>query len=107
MKFGILISTLIVPALGGCDKVSSNFNIEDPHGTVRSAELRLCRSHTELNNSNRKFNVTKMIDCEGEGYIFVHLSDGRQISCHIGYVTFDIEQNFDFVVDGTQCLPKD
>jgi hypothetical protein len=107
MKTWAIGLSLILSALGGCDRVDNSFTVEDPQGSVVSAELQLCRTRTELTRDSHEFRAKKPIDCEGEGDVLVHLSSGRTTSCPIEYVTPGAEQRFEFVVEDAKCVPKE
>jgi hypothetical protein len=79
------------------------FVVSDPDGTAKSAELRLCGSQVALRPSDRQFSASKFIHCEGAGEILVRLSDGRETSCPIGYVTSGLGGTFEHVIDNAQC----
>lgn len=105
MRRAILLLSLL-PLVEGCDRVDNTFKVTDPGGAVAAAELRLCGSQVKLTQSNHQFGGATAVTCEGEGEILVHLSDGRETSCHIGYVTPGAKQNFEFIVEGAQCLTR-
>ncbi|MGE0405500.1 MAG: hypothetical protein AB7O65_04300 [Candidatus Korobacteraceae bacterium] len=90
-------------SLSACNRVGNEFVIHDPEGVISSAELDLCGKRLQLTKSEGEIRGEMHITCEGGGSISVHLSDGRETTCHIGYVTPGAEQVFEFVVEGGQC----
>ncbi len=106
MKCGAPLLLLLLSMSVGCSRVDNTFAIGDPGGNVTSAELRLCGSQIQLSRSDHQLSGKKRVTCEGEGEILVRLSDGRETSCHIGYVTPGAEQNFAFIVENAQCRAK-
>ena len=89
-----------------CDRVSNTFVIYDPDNVVVTAQVRLCGSTIKLNQDEGVYLGRMVISCEGEGNILLDLSGNRKASCHIGYVTPGIEQNFTFVIEHSRCVPK-
>lgn len=106
MKLGGSRLLLLLCLISGCSRVDNTFAISDPGGNVASAELRLCGSQSELGRSGHQFSGKRRVTCEGSGEILVQLSDGRETSCRIGYVTPRAEQDFSFVVEDAQCRVK-
>ena len=91
-------------ALSPCRKVSNEFILHDPDSIVSSAETILCGKHLQLTKSEHEFRGKVLITCEGEGSVLINLKDGKQTSCHIGYVTPGMEQAFEFNIKNGQCL---
>jgi hypothetical protein len=106
MKDSTRTLLMTLAALSGCERANGIFTITDPQGSVASAELRLCGSRLKLIRSDHRFSATKSVGCEGEGDILVRLSDGRETVCHIGYVTPGAKQDFEFVIERGQCVPR-
>lgn len=89
--------------LSSCKRVSNEFIVRDPGGVISSAELRLCGKSLQLAKSEGEIRGKMSITCEGEGSISVRLSDGRETSCPVGYVTPGAEQAFEFAIENGQC----
>jgi hypothetical protein len=100
--FGLLGCSWIF-CLSSCGNVSNDFVIKDPAGTILSAEIRLCNKHVQLIRFGREFRGKMPITCEGDGDILVHLSNGRETVCKIGYVTPGAQQKFQFEVENDNC----
>jgi hypothetical protein len=98
-----IILCIGVFGLSSCNRINNEFVIVDQKNVVTQAEVRLCGKQLRLAKSKGEFTGTMPITCEGEGSIFVRLSDGSESSCHIGYVTPGIEQSFEFVVKDGHC----
>jgi hypothetical protein len=96
----------LVAAFLGCTRVENTFVVSDPGGKVATAELRLCGSKLQLIRSDGQLSGKSLITCEGEGKIVLTLSEGREISCHIGYFTPGAEQRFLFLLKNDQCRAK-
>jgi hypothetical protein len=92
-------------ASAGCTKERNAFTVDDPQGVVARADLHLCSSSVQLARHDKRFSGDQPADCEGDGEVLLHLSNGRTISCPIGYVTGDLGQRFDFVVKNGECRP--
>ncbi len=105
MRYRLLGLLLVAPLLSGCDKTPNTFTVIDPKGTADRAEVHLCGARTTLWHINRRFIGIHFTDCEGDGRVLVHLSDGRTASCLIGYVTSGLNQDFRFAIDDGKCLP--
>ena len=103
MKLGAPQLLLLLCMSGGCSRVDNTFAISDPGGIVASAELQLCGSQLNLSRSDHQLSGKKHVICEGDGEILVHLSDGRETSCRIGYVTPGAERDFSVIVENAQC----
>ena len=102
---GTLSMCFGVFCLSSCTKISNGFSVKDAEGTISSAELRLCNNRLQLIKSGGEFRGEMLITCEGEGIILVHLSDGRETACKIGYVTPGAKQNFQFSLEHGSCHP--
>jgi len=102
-KARLSVVILLLPVASGCSRVENTFEIDDPSGSVTSAELRLCGSRVMLNRSGVQFRGSQRARCEDDGVIAVRLSDGSETSCPIGYVTAGAAQDFKFVVEKSQC----
>jgi hypothetical protein len=96
---------LAVGALGlsSCERVSNKFVVHDQNGSVVSAEVRLCGKQQQLTKNGNEVAGAMAITCEGEGNILLRLSDGREITCRIGYVTPGADQTFKFAVQDGHC----
>jgi hypothetical protein len=79
--------------------------VNDPTGSVTSAELRLCGSRVKLRQSGHRFTATQF-SCAGDGYVAVRLADGRETSRRIGYVTSGAEQHLEFDIADARCTVK-
>ena len=105
-NLGILVMCLGFFCLSSCKKVSNDFLIKDPTNTISSAEIRLCNKRLQLTRTEGEFRGEMPITCEGEGNILVHVSDGHETVCKIGYVTPGAEQSFQFVIESGSCRPS-
>jgi hypothetical protein len=88
---------------GGCNRVDNSFSISDPDRRVASAQLRLCGSVLQLRRKDDQLTISAPIRCEGSGDILVHLSDGAETSCPVGYITTGATQDFEYVIEEAQC----
>jgi hypothetical protein len=96
--------SLLLLSIGGCGMLVDNaFVVDDPGEVVASAKLNLCGSERMLDRTDHRFSTSMRIDCEGEGKILLRLSNGHEISCLVGYVTPGAKQDFEFVVERSQC----
>ncbi|HEX4739114.1 MAG TPA: hypothetical protein VH331_16300 [Allosphingosinicella sp.] len=100
MRWALLLPVL---TLAGCAK--NTFVVEDPKHLVRTATLFLCDSETPLDRSGNTFNVTRRVNCEGDGEIRLIYNDRGPEHCWIGYVTSDAEQHFHFRAERSGCSP--
>jgi hypothetical protein len=103
LRTAALVLALILPLTSGCTR--NTFGVNDPTGSVTSAELRLCGSRVKLLQSGHRFSATQF-SCAGDGYVAVRLADGRETACRIGYVTSGAEQHLEFDIADARCTVK-
>ena len=94
---------LLALPICGCDRGSNLFAIRDPDARVRSAELRLCGQHRALQRVDDVLIGSMSNSCEGSGVIHLHLKDGREMGCKVGYVAAGLEQTFVYTVAEDGC----
>lgn len=106
-RFVVVISISAMLSISSCMRVNNEFIIDDPEGVVSSAELRLCDKFLKLNRSEGVVRRAMPITCEGAGSILVRLSNGKETTCPIGYVTPGAQDTFRYVIKNGECQPVD
>ena len=96
---------LLVFAVGGCAGEKNTFEVQDPHGLVRSASLQLCGSETPLVRKGNRLALVRSVSCEGDGEVRLIYEDGEPEHCLIGYVTPDLKQDWHFRAEQSSCRP--
>ena len=89
--------------LTACFNATNYFKVSAPSGEIVSAELQLCRKSMPLIQQGDSFKGQMAINCEGSGKIVVRLKDGTETSCPVGYVTFGLEDTFEYVIKDGAC----
>jgi hypothetical protein len=73
---------------------------------ISSARVNLCGKNSALTKHDSEFKGWVAITCEGEGHVVVMEAHGREIFCHIGYVTPGADQAFGFTVENGRCVQR-
>jgi hypothetical protein len=98
-----MVAICFAVLLTACFNATNCFKVSAPSGEIVSAELQLCRKSMPLIQQGDSFNRQMAISCEGSGKIVVRLKDGNETSCPIGYVTFGLEDTFEYVIKDGAC----
>lgn len=94
---------LLLLAVSGC-AAKNTFEVDDPHGLVRRATLRLCGYETPLERHGDTLTLTRSITCgEGDGEVLLIYKDGGPEHCIVGYVTSDAVQDWHFIAKQSSC----
>jgi len=98
-----LLALLSITAITACTQAENGFVVEDQQQRVETATLVLCGSETPLRRKGDQLEVSKVVQCEGEGRIKLRYSSGDEHECVVGYVTPGAVQNFAFNATDNGC----
>jgi len=98
-----LLALLSITAITACTQAENGFVVEDQQQRVETATLVLCGSETPLRRKGDQLEVSKVVQCEGEGRIKLRYSSGDEHECVVGYVTPGAVQNFAFHATNNGC----
>ena len=87
--------------LTGCSR--NTFEVDDPRGLVRSANLDLCGSKFALKRHGQSFTTSRWADCEADGAVTLIYHSGPPQRCIVGYVTSGMGQDFHFRAEPSSC----
>jgi len=96
-------ASLISVSLVACTPSEDQFRVANSNRDAVSAEVHLCDAVATLPKSNDGFSGRVEIHCEGSGAVQVQMSDGRTISCGIGYATPGAPQEWRYEIKGDEC----
>lgn len=98
-----LCAVLSLTALSACTQVENSFVVEDQQRSVETAKLVLCGSETLLRRRGDQLAVSKVVECEGNGWIELQYVSGNKYECIVGYVTPGAVQTFTYRATKNGC----
>ena len=90
-------------AVAACSPTGDYFSVANPDGAIRSVHVHICGKVFDLPEREVRFSDHITIDCEGSGKVQVHMEDGREVTCIVGYVTPGASQHFGYEISEGEC----